>query len=112
MQVSGQLHAPATLHPGKETAEPNGGWVGSRAGLDTVVKRKNLSLPRIEPRSSMMTAIPAPECDEKTVEGAVALCLWKWGPILKVPLYRRDATLRTHVRTSYDLRRISFTLSA
>jgi hypothetical protein len=42
MEVSGQLHASATLPPGKEPLVPNwiGGWVGPRAVLDTVVERK------------------------------------------------------------------------
>jgi hypothetical protein len=40
MEVSGQLHAPAALPPEKE------GWVGSRAVLDAVVKRKIPSLCR------------------------------------------------------------------
>jgi len=34
MEVSGQLHAPAALLP------VIGGWVGPRAGLDTVSKRE------------------------------------------------------------------------
>jgi hypothetical protein len=41
MEVSGQLHASAGLLPG--TASRThwiGGWVGPRAGLDAVVKRK------------------------------------------------------------------------
>jgi hypothetical protein len=37
-----QLHCPATLTPGI------GGWVGFRAGLGAVEKRKILPLPRIE----------------------------------------------------------------
>jgi hypothetical protein len=42
MEVSGQLHAPATLLPGKEPPGTHwiGGWVGPRAGLDMVEKRK------------------------------------------------------------------------
>jgi hypothetical protein len=43
MEVSGQLHAPAALPPGKEPMVPIGGWVGTRAGLDAVVKRKSPS---------------------------------------------------------------------
>jgi hypothetical protein len=42
MEVSGQFHAPAALLP-KEGAPGThwiGGWVGSRAVLDAVVKRK------------------------------------------------------------------------
>jgi hypothetical protein len=44
MEVSGQLHAPAALTPGKEPPRSHwiGGWVGPRAGLDRVVKRKIL----------------------------------------------------------------------
>jgi hypothetical protein len=39
MEASGQLYIPA---PGKERLVPNfiGGWVGPRAGLDAVEKRK------------------------------------------------------------------------
>jgi hypothetical protein len=42
MDVSGQLHAPAALPPGKEHSGTHwiGGWVGPRAILDAVVKRK------------------------------------------------------------------------
>jgi hypothetical protein len=49
MEVSGQLHAPAALHPGERARDTHwiGGWVGLRAVLDAVVKRKILS-PRRE----------------------------------------------------------------
>jgi len=41
MDVSGQLHAPAALPPGKKhRTHYIGGWVGPRASLDTVSKRK------------------------------------------------------------------------
>jgi hypothetical protein len=42
MEVSGQPHAPAALFPRKEPPGTHwiGGWVGSRAVLDAVVKRK------------------------------------------------------------------------
>jgi hypothetical protein len=45
MKVSGQPHAPAVLPLEKEPASNywNGGWVGPRAGLDVVAKRKILS---------------------------------------------------------------------
>jgi hypothetical protein len=48
--VSGQLHTPAALPPG-ETAHGThwiGGWVGPRAGLDDVEKKKFLTLPRLK----------------------------------------------------------------
>jgi hypothetical protein len=43
MEVSGQLHIPAILHPVITAPGTHwiGGWVGAGAGLDTVVKRKN-----------------------------------------------------------------------
>jgi hypothetical protein len=45
MEMSGQLHALAALPPGKYPPSTRwiGGWVGSRAGLDAVVKRKSPS---------------------------------------------------------------------
>jgi hypothetical protein len=48
MEVSGQLHAPAALPPGKELLVPIGkeaGWA-PRAVLDAVVRRKILSFCR------------------------------------------------------------------
>jgi hypothetical protein len=38
MEVSGQLHSPAALTPGKEPRGAHwiGGWVGPRTGLDAV----------------------------------------------------------------------------
>jgi len=52
--VSGQLHAPAALPPGKEPPVTHwiGGWVDLRAVLDAVVKRK----------------IPSPYFKKKTAE--------------------------------------------
>jgi hypothetical protein len=42
MEVSGQLHAPDALPPGERTPGSHwtGGWVGSRAVLYAVVKKK------------------------------------------------------------------------
>jgi hypothetical protein len=51
MEMSSQLHDPATLASGKEPPEIGGG-VGSRAGLDMMAKRKFLPLLGIEPQSS------------------------------------------------------------
>jgi hypothetical protein len=59
MEVSGQLHAPAALPPGKETRVPiGGGWIGSRAVLDAVVKRK-IPSPRREsnPRTPIIQPV-------------------------------------------------------
>jgi hypothetical protein len=57
MEVSGQLHAPATSTP-RETAPGThwiGGWVGPRTILDTVVKRKTPSLRQeLNPRTPIM----------------------------------------------------------
>jgi hypothetical protein len=46
MDVSGQLHAPAALPPGKELLVPIGVWVGRRVVPDAVVKRKIPSIRR------------------------------------------------------------------
>jgi hypothetical protein len=54
MEVSGQLQATAALLPRKRAPNTHwrGGWVGPRAGLDAVDKRKNLALPGIESEPS------------------------------------------------------------
>jgi hypothetical protein len=57
--VSGQLHAPAALPP-EETAcgaHLIGGWVDPRAGLDDVEKRKFLTLPGLELRTSVFQPV-------------------------------------------------------
>ena len=54
MEVSGELHAPAALPPGKyfRTTHRIGGWVGPRAGLDGFGEKKSLfSIPEFEPRT-------------------------------------------------------------
>jgi hypothetical protein len=44
MEMSGQLHSLAALLPEKEPGTHMlGGWVGPRAGLDVVGKRKSLA---------------------------------------------------------------------
>jgi len=47
MEMSGQLHTPAALPPGKGTPGTHwiGGWVGPRAILNAVVKTK-IPIPR------------------------------------------------------------------
>jgi hypothetical protein len=65
MEVSGQFHTPAALNP-KERAPGThciGGWVGPRAGLDAVVKRK-IPSPRRE--SNPRTPIVQPEVQRYT----------------------------------------------
>jgi hypothetical protein len=47
--MSGHLHAPATLAPGKSPQYPlDRRWVDPRVGLDDVEKRKFLTQPRLE----------------------------------------------------------------
>jgi hypothetical protein len=50
MEVSGQLHAPAALLPGERSLSIRWieGWVGPRAGLDDVEKRKFLTVQGLE----------------------------------------------------------------
>jgi hypothetical protein len=52
LEVSGQLHVPAALLPGERAPGTHsiGDWVGSRAGLDDVEKRRFLTLPGLELR--------------------------------------------------------------
>jgi hypothetical protein len=47
LEMSGQLHAPATLRPRERAPGTHwiGGWVGPRAGLDDTEKRRFLTLP-------------------------------------------------------------------
>jgi hypothetical protein len=49
MEVSRQLRVPVALSPGEKPSEPIGGWVGLRAGLEAMEKRKILPLPGTEP---------------------------------------------------------------
>jgi hypothetical protein len=49
MEVSGQLHAPAALPPGKSPGTHFiGGWVEPREGLENMEKWKFLTLPGLE----------------------------------------------------------------
>jgi len=58
MEVSGQLHGQAALPQRKEPPLPigEGGWMGPRAGLEAVAKRKitSLALPEIDSQSSSL----------------------------------------------------------
>jgi hypothetical protein len=58
MEVSGQLHAPATLSPKKAIGTHwIGGWVGPRAVVDTMVKGKFPS-PRQESKITTPNVLP------------------------------------------------------
>jgi hypothetical protein len=65
MEVSGQLHAPTALPPGKEHPVPHWteGWVGPRADLDAVAKRK---ISRTRQESN-------PECLDSLARSLVAI---------------------------------------
>jgi hypothetical protein len=60
MEVRGQLHAPAVSPPRKKAPGTHwiGGWVGSKAVLDVVVKRK-IPSPRLEskPRTPIVQPV-------------------------------------------------------
>jgi hypothetical protein len=68
MEVSGQIHAPAALPPGKEPWI--GGWVSPRAVMDAVVKRK-IPSPRRE--SNPRTPIFQPVAQRYTDWAIMAL---------------------------------------
>jgi hypothetical protein len=72
MEVSGQLHALAALFPGKEPLYP---WVGPRAVLDAVVKRKIASTRR---ESNHRTPIMEPVAQRYTTELSRLFVLSKW----------------------------------
>jgi hypothetical protein len=59
MEVSGQLHAPVRFTPRERVPDTHwiGGWVGPRAVLDTVVKRK---IPSLRRKSNLRTPIIQP----------------------------------------------------
>jgi hypothetical protein len=58
MEVSGELHVPAALRPGKKPGTHwIGGWVGPRAGLDFWRKEKSLA----------PTGIPTPDCQARSL---------------------------------------------
>jgi hypothetical protein len=60
MEVSGQLHAPAALPPGKDPPGTRwiGGWVGPRAVLEAVVKRNIPSpLRKSNPRTPIVQPV-------------------------------------------------------
>jgi hypothetical protein len=58
MEVSGQVHTPAALSQGRAPSSHwIGGWVGPRAVLDAVVKRK-IPIPRRESNPSVPIVQP------------------------------------------------------
>jgi hypothetical protein len=64
MEVSGQLHAPAALPPGKKPVTYwIEGWVGFRAILDTAMKRK---IPSSRRKSNPRTPIVQPVAQRYT----------------------------------------------
>jgi hypothetical protein len=76
MEVSGQLHAPAALPPGKEAPSTpwTGGWVGPRAVLDVVVKRK---IPSPRRKSNPRTPIVQP-VDQRYADWTITDVLTKY----------------------------------
>jgi hypothetical protein len=69
LEVSGQLHTPAALPSEKEPLVPRG-WVGLRAGLDAVVKRK---IPSLRWESNPRTSIVQPVAQRYTNWAITAL---------------------------------------
>jgi hypothetical protein len=61
MEMSGQLHAPATLPPRERALGTHwiGGWVDPRAVLDTAVVKRKIHSPRREsnPRISIVQLV-------------------------------------------------------
>jgi hypothetical protein len=79
MEVSGQLHALAALPPRDKAPGTHwiGGWLGSRAVLDAVVKRK---IPSPRPESNPRTSIIQPVAQR--YEKILLHCpCWDWTPV-------------------------------
>jgi hypothetical protein len=55
MEMSGQLHVPAALLPGKEP--PVGGWIGPRAVPDTVMIKISSPRRKSNPTTSMVQLV-------------------------------------------------------
>jgi hypothetical protein len=84
MEMSGQLHVPASLPPGKEPVTHwIGGWGGPRAVLDAAVKRK-IHSPRREsnPRTPIVQPVVTVICIyENDIWGGMNLVCVKNGCI-------------------------------
>jgi hypothetical protein len=96
MEVSGQLHTPATLPPGKEPPGTHwiGGWVGPRAVLDAVVKRK-IPSPRRE--SNPRTPIVQPVTQSYTDWAITDLKSYSHSFVIYKPLAENATDLSTRV---------------
>jgi hypothetical protein len=81
MEMSGQLHGPAALPPGKEPPVTHwiGGCMGLRFGMDAVVSKKEIRSPRreskpdhpiVHPIASRYTdwGNPAHSCNTENIE--------------------------------------------
>jgi hypothetical protein len=105
--MSRQLHAPAALPPPPRERAPGThwtwGWVGPRAGLDEVEKRKFLNLPGLELRlrgrparsqSLYRLRYPGSFCNDDILEIIQILHLWVMGILTTI-------LLRIHPRWQY-----------
>jgi hypothetical protein len=102
MEVSGQLHAPAALPPGKEPPGSHwiGGWVDPRAVLDAVVKRK---IPSPGRESNPRTPIVQPVAQSHTDWAITALSFTNHSHSkYKLPLIN---TLHFHTNDTANVRR-------
>jgi hypothetical protein len=98
MKVSGQLHASTALLPGKRSPRTHwiGGWVGRRAVLDAVVKRK-IPIPWWE--SNPRTPIVQPVAQRYTDRTIMALGHVK----LDMQFFPNRATYLTHLDSLYEI---------
>jgi hypothetical protein len=91
MEVSGQIYAPAALPPRERAPGTHwiGGWVGPRAVLGAVVKRK---IPNPRRESNPITPIvqPVAQCYTDWAITALSLCKLEVGRNISVPLYLLD----------------------
>jgi hypothetical protein len=111
MEVGGQLHAPAALPPGVRTPGTHytGGWMGSRAGLDAVAKRKvpipapaGKWTPVVQPIAQSLYWLSYPGSRIITV---MRLNEWSWkGPLLLSHVLHNTKS-RNNMEENLDSRR-------
>jgi hypothetical protein len=110
MEVSGQLHAPVALPPGRGASGTLwlGGWVGPRTGLDDLEERKFLTLSGLELRflgrparsqSLYDYAIPAPRYKGFVPKRVKMYYTW-FNPFVNTPLHLHSFKTAKHIPRS------------
>jgi hypothetical protein len=112
MEVSSQLHAPGRFNPEEITRGTHwiGGWVGPRAGLDTVSKIK-IPSPHRESNSdrparsqSLYRLSYLGSLSDKRIEECKPMTSFVWNSVVCVGQYQHGGTDTAHIVSSYNSR--------